>query len=108
MRWKRNGFGQAAGLHVIWPWQDRKRGFSWLKAGTFALMFAPAIWLIYQAGTRQFGPVPFGGLTYWSGLWATAILLLALAMTPASTLIPRSRLIVVRRMIGVTALAYTI
>jgi methionine sulfoxide reductase heme-binding subunit len=95
-------------LHVIWPWQDRKRGFSWLKAGTFALMFAPALWLLYQAGTRQFGPVPLGGMTYWSGLWATAILLMALAITPASTLFPASRLIIVRRMIGVTALAYTV
>jgi sulfoxide reductase heme-binding subunit YedZ len=95
-------------LQVIWPWQDRKRGFSWLKAGTFALMFAPALWLLYQAGTKQFGPVPLGGMTYWSGLWATAILLVALAITPAMTLFRASRLIIVRRMIGVTALVYTI
>ena len=32
-----------------------------------ALMFLPAIWLIYQFGTEQFGPVPLGGMTYWSG-----------------------------------------
>src|SRR5258708_34994541 len=102
--------GSAAprGLHLIWPWQDGKHGFSWLKASTFALMFVPAIWLLYQAGTKQFGPVPLGGMTYWSGLWATAILLLALAITPALTIAPRSRLIIVRRMIGVTALAYTV
>jgi sulfoxide reductase heme-binding subunit YedZ len=93
---------------LIWPWQDRTHGFSRLKAGTFALMFAPAIWLIYQVGTAQFGPVPLGGMTYWSGVWATAILLLALAITPASTIFRWRRLIVVRRMIGVTALAYTI
>ena len=30
-------------MRLIWPWQDRERGLSWLKAGTFALMFAPAI-----------------------------------------------------------------
>jgi methionine sulfoxide reductase heme-binding subunit len=71
-------------------------------------MFVPAIWLMYQAGTKQFGPVPLGGMTYWSGLWATALLLMALAITPALTIVPRSRLIIVRRMIGVTALAYTI
>ena len=71
-------------------------------------MFVPAIWLLYQVGTRQFGPVPLGGMTYWSGLWAMALLLLALATTPALTILRPSRLIIVRRMIGVTALAYTI
>jgi len=81
---------------------------SWLKAGTFALMFAPAIWLIYQFDTGQFGPVPLGGMTYWSGLWATALLLLALAITPAMAILRWRRLIIVRRMIGVAALAYTI
>jgi methionine sulfoxide reductase heme-binding subunit len=93
---------------LIWPWQDRKHGFSWLKASTFTLMFVPAIWLVYQVGTEQFGPVPLGGMTYWSGLWATALLMLALAMTPVLTLSRWGGLIIVRRMIGVTALAYTI
>jgi len=93
---------------MVWPWQNRKREFSRLKACTFALMFVPAIWLLYQRGTGQFGPVPLGGMTYWSGLLATAILLLALAITPALTAFRCSRLIIVRRMIGVTALAYTI
>jgi sulfoxide reductase heme-binding subunit YedZ len=90
------------------PWQDRRHGFSWLKAGTFALMFVPAIWLVYQVATEQFGPVPLGGMTYWSGVWATALLMLALAVTPALTIFRWRRLIIVRRMIGVSALAYTI
>jgi sulfoxide reductase heme-binding subunit YedZ len=71
-------------------------------------MVLPAIWLLYQVGAGQFGPVPLGGMTYWSGVWATAILLLALAITPALTIFRWSELIVMRRMIGVTALAYTI
>src|SRR5580704_638688 len=93
---------------MSWPWQDRAHRFSWLKVSTLALMFVPAIWIVYQVGTGQFGPVPLGGMTYWSGLWATALLLLALAITPAMTILRWSRLIIVRRMIGVTALAYTI
>jgi sulfoxide reductase heme-binding subunit YedZ len=71
-------------------------------------MLVPAIWLLYQISTDQFGPVPLGGMTYWSGLWATALLMLALAVTPATTIFLWGRLIIVRRMIGVTALAYTI
>jgi methionine sulfoxide reductase heme-binding subunit len=95
-------------LRMIWPWQDRNREFSWLKAGMLMLMFWPAIWLLYQRGTGEFGPVPLGGMTYWSGLWATAILMLALAITPAARIFHLRRLVIVRRMIGVTALAYTI
>src|ERR1700745_1576319 len=71
-------------------------------------MFVPSILLLYQVATGQFGPVPLGGLTYWSGVWATAFLLLALAITPAATIFRWRRLIIVRRMVGVTALAYTI
>jgi methionine sulfoxide reductase heme-binding subunit len=71
-------------------------------------MFVPAAWLLYQIAAEQFGPVPLGGMTYWSGLWATALLMLALAITPAQTIFRWGRLIIVRRMIGVTALAYTV
>jgi methionine sulfoxide reductase heme-binding subunit len=95
-------------VQLIWPWQDRTRKFSVLKAGTFALMFVPAVWLIDQVATGEFGPVPLGGMTYWSGFWATAILLAALAITPAATIFGWRSLIIVRRMIGVTALAYAV
>ena len=95
-------------MQLIWPWQDRDREFSWLKAATFAFMFVPAIWLVYQVETEQFGPVPLGGMTYWSGFWSLTFLLLALAITPALTIFRWRQLILVRRMIGVTALAYAI
>jgi sulfoxide reductase heme-binding subunit YedZ len=97
-------------LQLIWPWRDRQRRFSWLKASTFALMFAPAIWVAYQFGNGQYGfyPMALGGLTYWSGVWATAVLLLALAVTPALRIFRWGALIDVRRMIGVAALVYTI
>jgi hypothetical protein len=42
-------------VKLIWPWQDRKQTFSWLKASTFALMFVPAIWLVDRAATGEFG-----------------------------------------------------
>ncbi len=101
--------GSAGRLpRLTWPWFDRKHRFSWLKAITFALMFAPAIWIIYQVAAGEFGPVPLGGMTYWSGVWATALLLLALAITPALTIFRWGRLVIIRRMIGVTALAYTV
>jgi len=94
-------------VQLIWPWQERNRQFSWLKALTLALMFVPAIWLVDQVVNARFGPVPLGGMTYWSGLEALAFLMAALAVTPAMTIFGWHRLLAVRRMIGVTALAYT-
>jgi sulfoxide reductase heme-binding subunit YedZ len=47
-------------------------------------------------------------MTYWSGVWATAVLLMALAVTPALTILRWPALVDVRRMVGVTALAYTL
>jgi sulfoxide reductase heme-binding subunit YedZ len=92
----------------IWPWQDRNRRFSWLKASAFALMLLPAIRFAYQFYTGEYGmlPIALGGLTYWSGVWATVILLMALAVTPALTILRWPALVDVRRMIGVTALVY--
>jgi methionine sulfoxide reductase heme-binding subunit len=95
-------------LGLIWPWQDRNRRFSWLKAVTFAFMLWPALWLLYSTAAGGFGITPLGELTFWSGIWSMAILLLALAITPSATIFRWRRLIIVRRMIGVTALVYTL
>jgi sulfoxide reductase heme-binding subunit YedZ len=103
-------FNGAPHLRWIWPWQDRNRRFSWLKAGTFALVLVPAIRFTDQSISGEYGPLPLalGGMIYWSGVWATALLLMALAVTPALTILRWPALVAVRRMIGVTALVYTL
>ncbi len=73
----------------------------------FAVIFGPALWLLYSTTTGAFGITPLGELTFWSGIWSIAFLLLALAITPVATILRSGRLIIVRRMIGVTALIYT-
>jgi methionine sulfoxide reductase heme-binding subunit len=98
-------------LQLIWPWQDRQRRFSWLKATTFALMLWPAIRTGWLVGVGDYGntwSLALPALTYWSGVCATVVLLMALAVTPAATILRWPALIDVRRMIGVTALVYTI
>jgi len=97
-------------VKLIWPWQDRSRRFSWLKAGAFALVLAPAIRTIYLYAVGDYQTVPMGynSLTYWSGVWATVVLLAALAVTPAIRIFRWPALVDVRRMIGVTALVYTL
>jgi methionine sulfoxide reductase heme-binding subunit len=97
-------------MRLIWPWQDRQRRFSALKAGAFALVLAPALLLGYEAATGELGfyPLLLGGLTYWSGVWATYVLLVALAITPALTIFRWGALIDVRRMVGVAGLVYSV
>jgi sulfoxide reductase heme-binding subunit YedZ len=97
-------------VRLIWPWQDRNRRCSWLKASAFALVVLPSIRFIYQFAAGEYGllPIALGNMTYWSGVWATIILFMALAVTPAATIFRWRGLIDVRRMIGVTAIAYTI
>jgi sulfoxide reductase heme-binding subunit YedZ len=97
-------------MRLIWPWQDRQRRFSWLKASVFLLVLLPGIRLTYQTATGEFGlmAMAYGGLTYWSGVWATVVLLMALAVTPIIVVFRWPTLIDVRRMIGVMALIYTI
>src|SRR5215468_3787168 len=92
---------------LIWPWEDRNRRFSWLKASAFALMLLPAVRSAYLVGAGDYGnslTIVLEGLTYWSGVWATVILLMALAVTPFATIFRWPVVIDVRRMIGVSAL----
>jgi sulfoxide reductase heme-binding subunit YedZ len=100
----------GSAMRLIWPWQDRQRRFSWLKASAFALVLLPGIRLTYQTATGEFGllAMAFGGLTYWSGVWATVVLLMALAVTPMIVVFRWPALVDVRRMIGVMALIYTL
>ena len=91
-----------------WPWQDRSGGVSPLRAATFALMLYPTAWTLYHLATGGFGPLPMVGLIYWSGVWATVLLLAALAITPLCRIFRWRRLVGVRRMVGVSALLYTL
>ena len=90
------------------PWRDRRGRLSWLKAATLALVSVPGLWLAWKYVAGEVGPRPLVFLIYHSGVWATWILLLSLAVTPARYLLGWSQLITVRRMVGVAGLTYTV
>jgi methionine sulfoxide reductase heme-binding subunit len=98
-------------LQWVWPWQDRNRRFSWLKASALAFVLMPAVRTLWLVGVGDYGTVAaivLNGLTYWSGVWATLVLLAALAVTPAATIFRWPALADARRIVGVAALVYSL
>lgn len=98
----------AAGkpLRAKLPWNDKAGRFAPLKAATLALVCLPALWLLTRALFLGLGPRPIFEAIHKLGDWTIYFLLITLAVTPARRLFDWSKLIQVRRMIGVTALLY--
>jgi len=88
------------------PWNERNGRFSMLKALVFAALFAPALWILYQAATGALAPKPVTEMIHRSGDWALRLILLSLLVTPLRKLAQWPKLIAIRRMVGVAAFAY--
>lgn len=90
------------------PWLDRAGRFSWLKAATLALCALPAAYLGLTWALVGLGPRPLNTATHETGAWAIRFVLITLAVTPARHVFDWPRLINIRRMLGLTALAYAL
>ncbi len=90
------------------PWRDRRGAFSPLKAAVLALLAAPAAVLLAALAAGGLGAEPVERLQDECGRWAVRFLLLSLAVTPLRLLWRWNRLILVRRMTGLAALAYAL
>lgn len=88
------------------PWRDRTGRLSTLKTVTLAAAVLPVGWLTTEALEGWLGPEPWTESLHQSGNWAVRFLLLSLAVTPLRRIWQWGQLIAVRRIIGVTALAY--
>jgi sulfoxide reductase heme-binding subunit YedZ len=91
-----------------WPWNDRAGRFSWLKAITFALVLLPGIWIAVEWITVGYGPRAVNSVIHEVGKWSVRFLLITLAITPARRILNWPQLINIRRMLGLTALAYAL
>lgn len=98
----------AASLSSWMPWTDRAGRLSWLKLATLLALIAPAIWMAYKFEAGLYSPKPITDLVRESGDWAIRILVLSLAVTPLRYVARLNRLIIVRRMLGLAALFYTL
>lgn len=90
-------------------WHDRAGKLSPLRIVVLLGLFAPAIAFMVDATWRGDRPPPeISVAIHHAGEWALRFLLLSLAITPARQLLNWPRLIQVRRMIGVGALAWAL
>lgn len=89
------------------PWCERNGDFSPLKAAVLAAVIAPGAWLLVQLLRGELLPLPETAITRETGLWAIRFLMLTLAITPLRKILGWSKLISVRRMLGIAALVYT-
>ena len=90
------------------PWHDRSGRFSPLRAATFAATLIPGAVLAVQFGLDALGPEPLVALEHETGLWAVRLLLISLLVTPLRHLADWPRVVVLRRMLGLAALAYAL
>ena len=88
------------------PWNDKAGRFAPLKAVTLVLLCLPVLWLGYRFLFLGLGPRPITEAIHRQGDWTVYLLLITLAVTPARQLFGWSKLIQIRRMIGVAALVY--
>ena len=88
------------------PWNDRAGRFSVFKASVLVLVSLPALWLLYRAIFLGLGARPITEAIHRVGDWTVYLLLITLAVTPARRLFDLPKLILVRRILGLSALAY--
>lgn len=97
---------EAAAIARKLPWNDRAGRFAPLKAAVLVLVALPALHLLYRAIAGTLGPRPLTEAIHVLGDWTIYLLLVTLAVTPARRLLDWPKLIQVRRILGLAALAY--
>jgi sulfoxide reductase heme-binding subunit YedZ len=88
------------------PWRDRHGRFQPLKAATLIAAFIPGLLYIYWLIDGDLGGRRVNALIHGSGSWAVRFLVISLAITPLARLAEKPVLLTIRRMVGLTALAY--
>ena len=93
---------------MIVPWRDRRGRFLPLKAAVLAASFIPGAVLVWWWTHGMLGGRPVLEAVHRTGDWAIRYLLISLAITPAARVLDLPRLLQVRRITGLTALAYAL
>ncbi|MBI0538054.1 sulfoxide reductase heme-binding subunit YedZ [Roseomonas sp. KE2513] len=68
----------------------------------------PLLVLAWDWGTRNLGPEPLTRATHDTGDWCVRFLLIGLAVTPLRWILDETKILQVRRMLGIAALGYAV
>ncbi|WP_243389921.1 protein-methionine-sulfoxide reductase heme-binding subunit MsrQ [Arboricoccus pini] len=90
------------------PWYDQGGRFSGLKLATLLCLLAPAVWVLLQIPLELLEPRPVTLAIHATGLWAIRFLLLTLFVTPCRRIFLWPRVFILRRMLGLSVLAYAL
>ncbi len=90
----------------ILPWTDRAGRLSALKLVVFLACAAPGALIAAWFTFDMLGPKPVTEAIHQTGTWAIRFLVVSLAVTPLRRITSWPKLITIRRMVGLTALAY--
>ena len=93
---------------MIVPWRDRHGRFLPLKAAVLFAGCIPGAVLAFWWATGALGGRPVTEVIHGTGDWAIRFLLITLAITPAARVLNWPRILLVRRIVGLTALAYAV
>ncbi len=88
------------------PWTDRRGRLDPLRAAVFTLLLLPAAWLAVRGALDMLGARPLHAAIHSTGYWAAWIFVASLIVSPAKALLGAPNLVVVRRMVGVSAGCY--
>lgn len=88
------------------PLTDRQGKFSLLKSATLALAMLPALVIGYWFISHQLGPLPVKAALRLIGDWTIRFLVITLALTPLQRVLNWPKIVLIRRMLGITASAY--
>jgi sulfoxide reductase heme-binding subunit YedZ len=88
------------------PWRDRHGRLLPIKAAVLPVLFIPGLVQVFWWTTGALGARPVHELILGFGLWTVRLLMISLAISPARAVFDWPKLLLVRRMVGVAALAY--
>jgi len=88
------------------PWRDRHGRLVPIKAAVLPALFLPGAVLAFWWASGALGAQPVHALILGCGLWTVRLVMISLAITPARAVFEWPKLLLVRRMVGVAALAY--
>ncbi len=89
-------------------WNDRQGRFSPLKTATLVLAITPALVIAYWFFTGALQPLSVKNALHLVGDWAIRFLVLTLALTPIQRILNYPKIVLIRRITGVTAFAYAL